>query len=74
MELAHDLGPLLVLWDPLRAGQIPHINGKVPRKRRAALGPAGFRLDDGLGQTVAGISFIGTNMGISERLETQGVA
>jgi hypothetical protein len=41
-ELAHDLGPLLILRDSLRAGHIPHINGEVPGKRRAALGPAGF--------------------------------
>ena len=73
-ELAHHLCPLLILRDSVRAGHIPHINGEVPRKRRAALCPARFRVDDGLGQTVAAMSFVGPHVGIPERPEPKGLA
>jgi hypothetical protein len=74
LELAHHLGPLLILRDALRAGHIPHIDREVPRKRRAAFGPSGFGLPESLSQTVAAMALIGPNMGIPERPETEGLA
>jgi hypothetical protein len=74
LELAHHLGPLLILRDPLAARHISHIDGEVPRKWGSALGPAGFRVDDGLGQTIAAMALVDAHVGIAEGPEPQGVA
>jgi hypothetical protein len=74
LELAYQFFSLLILRDTVRSRHVSHINGKVPRKRGAALCPTRFGLSDGFDQTVAAMALVGANVSIPKRPDTQSLS